>query len=284
MTDAGAALNSWLGSVPSGSTVLFKAGGVYRMDRGLKVSKTNVTFEGNGATLKSHGDSSDFSSLFVVSGTGITIRDFNLVGNSPTPGVYRGGQEWAHGILTTGGGHLEIANVNVSAVYGDCIKIGKATDTVWFHDSTCTSVGRNGVSIIAGSNVTIERVAFPKSGYCTFDIEPNSSTEVVRNIKFLNNTAGTWSNAFLAADGAAGSVVNGVTASGNTISGKSLKTIIDIARRQNVVFTNNRSLVAASGPVLRFAHIDGLTVTGNVQPLTSGSLASITDSTNVVYH
>ena len=85
---------------------------------------------------------------------------------------------------------LEIANVNVSAVYGDCIKVGSGSDTVWFHDSTCTSVGRNGVSIIAGSNVTIERVAFPKSGYCTFDIEPNSSTEVVRNIKFLNNTRG----------------------------------------------------------------------------------------------
>jgi hypothetical protein len=35
--------------------------------------------------------------------------------------------------------------------------------------------------------------------------------------------------------------------------------------------------------VLMFAHIDGLTVTGNVQPLTSGSLASITDCTGVTY-
>jgi len=34
--------------------------------------------------------------------------------------------------------------------------------------------------------------------------------------------------------------------------------------------------------VLNFAHIDGLTVTGNVQPLTSGSLAAISDCTNVV--
>ena len=79
-------------------------------------------------------------------------------------------------------------------------------------------------------------------------------------------------------------MVNGVTVSGNTVSGKSLTTIIDLARRQNVVFTNNSSLVSAGGPVLHFAHIDGLTVTGNVQPMTSGVLASITDSTGVTYH
>jgi hypothetical protein len=280
--DASASLNSWLGTLPSGSTVLFKAGGTYRMDKGLRVSKS-LTVEGNGATLKSNGDYQDMSSLVVVSGTGVKIRGFKLVGNSPSPGVYRGGQEWAHGILTIGGGNIEIANVTVSGVYGDCLKVGKGSNTVSFHDSTCTSVGRNGVSIISASNVTIQRVAFPKSGYCTFDIEPNQSTEVVRNIKFLNNTAGTWTNTFLSAEGAAGSVVNGVTVNGNTVTGKSLKTIIALARRQNVVFTNNTSLVMASGPVLSFSHIDGLTVTGNNQPLSSGSLATITDSTNVTY-
>jgi hypothetical protein len=34
--------------------------------------------------------------------------------------------------------------------------------------------------------------------------------------------------------------------------------------------------------VLNFAHVDGLTITGNTQPLSSGSLASIADCTNVV--
>ena len=87
----------------------------------------------------------------------------------------------------------------------------------------------------------------------------------------------------MSADGAPGSVVNGVTISGNTVTGKSLLTVIDLARRKNIVFTNNRSTVTTAGPVLRFAHIDGLTVTGNVQSLSSGVLASITDSTSVNY-
>jgi hypothetical protein len=280
--DASAGLNTWLGTLTSGSTIVFKAGGTYRMDAGLKVKKA-LTIDGNGATLKSNGDYQDMSSLFVVSGTGVTIRNFNLVGNSPSPGVYRGGQEWAHAVLTTGGGNIEIANVTVSGVYGDCLKVAGGTNTVWFHDSTCTSVGRNGVSLISGANVTIQRVAFTKSGYCTFDIEPNQSSESVINTRFLGNTAGTWTNSFLSADGAVGSTVNGVTVDGNKVTGKSLLTYIDLARRQNVVFTNNTSQVTASGPVLRFAHIDGLTVTGNAQPLSSGSLASITDSTNVTY-
>jgi len=48
-----------------------------------------------------------------------------------------------------------------------------------------------------------------------------------------------------------------------------------------VVFTNNTASLSVTGPALVFSHIDGLTVTGNVQPLKSGVLASITDSTGV---
>jgi hypothetical protein len=89
-------------------------------------------------------------------------------------------------------------------------------------------------------------------------------------------------NSFLSADGSAGFVVGGVTVSGNSVTGAlSLLTVIDLVRRQNLFFTNNRSTVTAAGPVLRFAHVDGLTVTGNVQPISSGVLASIADSTEV---
>jgi hypothetical protein len=139
------------------------------------------------------------------------------------------------------------------------------------------------VTVTMGQNVTTERVTFDKSGYCVWDVESNSSSDHSSNFIFRNNTAGRWGNAFGAADGIAGSVVSGVTITGNVVTGGSLLTVIDIARRQNVVFTNNRSSVTAAGPILRLAHIDGLTVTGNVQPLSSGALASITDSTGVTY-
>ena len=263
------------------------------MDQTLGFSnRHDLTFEGNGATLRSSGGTAETSSLFWLysfngGNSGITIRDFNLVGSDPTPGVFHPGQEGAHGILVDGGSNVEIASVTVSAVWGDCFYVDSWADSVWIHDSTCTSAGRSGISVIAGSNVTVERVAFPRSGYCVFNVEPNTSAEGATNIIFRNNTVGTFRQDFAAVDGShTGAPINGITISGNTITGGTLFTVIDnggTARMRNIVFTNNTSTVAGPGPLLEFAHIDGLTVTGNVQPLTSGSLASITDSTGVTY-
>jgi hypothetical protein len=287
-TDASAALNAWVTTVPDGSTIGFPAGGIYRLDAAIKFAhRRNLTFEGNGATLRANGGTTEASSLFWLGSygggnSGIVIRDFSLVGNSSTPGAYQPGQEGAHAILVDGGSGINVSRVTVSGVWGDCLYVGGAASSVSFYNATCRS-GRNGVTITSGSNVTVQGVAFVRSGYCTFDIEPNQASEAVHNVRLLANSAGSWSNSFFSADGAAGSVVDGLTVSGNTVTGGSLLTIIDLARRQNVVFTNNRSTVTAAGPVLRFAHIDGLTVTGNVQPLSSGSLASISDSTGVTY-
>jgi hypothetical protein len=286
LADASAPLIAFLDSVPDGSTIEFPAGGIYRMDAGLKfLDRHDLTFEGNGATLRSNGDVHETSSLFALwsDDTGIVIHDFNLVGNSPSPGVYLPGQEGAHGVLIDGGGNVDVSDVTISGVYGDAFYVGGWADGVNIHDSIVKSNGRNGVAVIAGRNVTVQRVTFDESGYCTLDVEANDSTEGAANVKFLDNLVGTWGDVFFAADGADGSVVDGVTVSGNRVTGSSLATDVTLARRQDIVFTNNTSTVAADGPVLKFAHVDGLTVSGNSQPLRSGSLAAIVDSTNVSY-
>jgi hypothetical protein len=286
LADASAPLVAFLDSVPDGSTIEFPAGGIYRMDAGLKfLDRHDLTFEGNGATLRSNGDVHEASSLFALwsDNTGIVIHDFNLVGNSPSPGVYLPGEEGAHGVLIDGGSNVDVSDVTISGVYGDAFYVGGWADGVNIHDSIVKSNGRNGVAVIAGRNVTVQRVTFDESGYCTLDVEANDSTEGAANVKFLDNLVGTWGDVFFAADGAAGSVVDGVTVSGNRVTGSSLATDVTVARRQDIVFTNNASTVAADGPVLKFAHVDGLTVSGNSQPLRSGSLAAIVDSTNVSY-
>ena len=294
--DASAALMAFVAGVPDGSTIVFKAGGVYRMDSGLRFSgRRNLTFEGNGATLRSNGTSScgrDCSLFYVVSDTGITIRNVRLVGNSPTPGVYNGSWEQAAAVTIIGGGGVEIANVTVSGVGGDALTLSGVApawpDGIWFHDSHVISSGRMGVGILAGRNVTVERVTFDTVGYGAFDIEPNDTTQGASAVRFLDNTVGAVNQVrgrafFFGANGAVGSAVSDVTVSGNRATGTSLDTYLNVARRQNIVFTNNTSTVPVAGPVLYFAHVDGLTVTGNVQPLTSGVLASITDCTGVAY-
>jgi hypothetical protein len=125
-------------------------------------------------------------------------------------------------------------------------------------------------------------VRFETSGYTTFDIEPNESFEGARNVVFRNNIAGTWTNTFLSAVGAPGSTVEGIEVTGNTITGATMLTVVDLPRRRNIIFTGNTALVAGEGPILTFVHVDGLTVYGNQQPLISGLLAHISDSTDVV--
>lgn len=139
-TDVSAALISFVGSVPDGSTIVFKAGGVYRLNAALKFAhRHNLTFEGNGATLKAGGGTTEASSLFWLGSylggnTGIVIRNFTLVGNSTTPGVYQGGREGAHGVLVDDGSTIDVSDITVRGVWGDCVYVGGWADAVSFHD------------------------------------------------------------------------------------------------------------------------------------------------------
>lgn len=293
VTDASAALTAFLATVADGSTIVFRVAGVYRMDRGLTFSnRHDLVFEGNGATLKSNGVRTcarDCSLFYLLEeNTRITIRNFNLVGNSPTPGSFSDSWQHASAITIVGGGDVEIANVTVSGVGGDGLTLSGVApgwpDAIWFHDSHVIDSGRMGVAVVAGRNVTVERVRFDTVAYGAFDIEPNDTTQGASDVQFLDNAVGSWTHEFgflFAANGAPGSAVTGVTVSGNTTTGSPLTTYVTVARRQDIDFTNNTSAVPAAGPVLDFAHVDGLTVMGNVQPLTSGVLSSITDCTRV---
>jgi hypothetical protein len=307
-TNVSAALQAFINSVPNGSTIVFKAGGIYRVDPGLQFEgRSNLVFEGNGATIKNVGW--DRPALAFWGGNHITVRNLTLLGDNPDAGTanayHPDGQEGSMGILLYGTSNVEIANVTMSGAWGDCLYVGDGTDriwsdSVWFHDSTCRLNGRNGVTVNAGRNVTVERVRFDQIALHLLDIEPDHSYEGAANVKLINNTVNVYgltsryTSWFVAAEGAAGSVVDGLTIDGNSIIGgrpawspggtyAGLATTIRQTGRQNVVFTNNTTTVPSIGPVLYFANIDGLTITGNVQPLTSGTLTSITACTGVTY-
>jgi len=300
-TDASAALNAWVRTVPNGSTIVFRAGGYYRMDQSLDVqSRHNLTFEGNGATLKSTGGFLPSNSLFQIFGdTGIVIRNFNLIGNSPTPGVYRLGQESAHGIQIVEGSNIEIANVHISNTYGDCANTDYWTDGVWMHDSSCTGASRCGFAVLSGKNILIEHNTYDHNGGMVLDIEPYEADGGADTVRFINNTSLYEGNSrdyslpygpedyFFGANGGGGGIYN-ITISGNTLVRGIFKGILAVPgtglRYKNIVITNNTALGdTAVGPTVTLAHIDGLTVTGNRVSLSSGQLARITDSTGVTY-
>jgi hypothetical protein len=155
-----------------------------------------------------------------------------------------------------------------------------------------------GVAITAGSNVMVERVHFNKIGMFVLDIEPYTTRGGGTYVTFRNNTVATYgltplyTNWFVAAEGEAGSTVHDLTVTGNrvlagapqspnTITDAGLATTIRVPRRERIVFSNNSTTIRGKGPALYFSHVDGLTVTGNIQPLTSGSIAKFVDVTAV---
>ena len=297
-TDVSTALNTWVNTVPDGSIVSFRPG-TYLLRKGIQLgNRRNLIFEGNGATLKTTGSGSDHvASPFVLGWSyalrywsggsrNIAIRNFTLVGNDPSPGTYGGGEDQM-GVQIVGTRNLEVSGVTVRAVWGDGFFVNTGSD-IWLHDNHVVTAGRSGVSVIKGCRVLVERSAFDTVGYVTFNNEPNERTEASSRLTFRNNTAGTWGQTFVSVDGGhRGAQINRVTVTGNSTTGKALAAQVDnggTARLRNIVFSDNRSTIRAAGPRLHFAHIDGLTVTGNVQPLSSGQLASIRDSTNVTYH
>jgi hypothetical protein len=310
LADASQDLLSFIASVPDGSTIAFKAGGTYRLNHGLALTnRHNLVFEGNGATLRAAGSGSSVSdSPFDLSDydSAITIRDFTLIGNNPNVGTanaYHPSAENQMGIAMYGAKNIEIANVTISGSWGDCLYVDETgtghvwSDSIWVHDSSCTLSGRSGISIVSGSHVTIERDHFDTLGMHVLDIEPNGSYGGGTYVTFRANTVGSYgltslyTGYFFGADGAPGSSVHDVTITANTVTGnphdgydgsiRGLNTTVEVSRRQNIIFTNNTSTQTISGPVLLFDHVDGLTVTGNVEPLSQGSLTSITDSTSV---
>jgi hypothetical protein len=298
-SDASAALNAFVASVPDGSVIAFKAGGTYRLDSGIRfANRHNLVFEGNGATLRPTGQTdSHGNSAFALWNwnTDIIIRNITIVGQNSRPGVYNSStNENRAGVLIYGGSRIELANVTVLNPWSDYVMIGATVtssgetpaDSVWIHDSTMTGSGRMGIAAVTVTHLLIERVTFDLTAWVVLDIEPNSAAEEVGWVTFRDNAikrGGSNLPGFVSARGGTGAWdAHDITITGNRTDGTLATDIDHIARRRNVVFTNNTAARSAAGPVLHLAHIDGLTVGGNVQPLSSGSLAAITDSTGVV--
>lgn len=298
-SDVSAQLNAFVKSVADGSTIAFKTGATYRLDRGVILqNRHNLVFDGNGATLRIAGCSSNDSGFRLDDDAGITIRHFKIIGDNSGAGTassYKPGCEFQAGVALLHATNVEISNVLISNVWGDCLFVDQAagawSDGVWFHDSTCQLNGRQGVTITAGRHVTVERVTFDRLSRNVLDIEPYATSGGGTNITFRGNTVTNYGTSrvnvntwyLFTAFGGPGSVVRDVAVTANTVTGGTLRAKVEVDRSQNIVVTNNTGLMSAKGPVLIFKDVDGVTVTGNRQALISGILAQFPGCTHVTY-
>jgi hypothetical protein len=312
-SDVSSQLQAFINSAPNGSTIVFKAKGTYQLDEALRIiGRRNLTLDGNGARLNLPTVDQDFNSIGIQvrdGSVGTTIRDFVMVGNNSQAGTSDAccTRENNHAIAVLSATDTLIEGMDIRRTWGDCLYISRVAGGTWadgvtFRDSTCQLSGRHGVGIIAASQVRIVNNVFDEIGFDVIDLEPNQSSEGASDVVVRGNTIGSyaisseWDGWLMAACGPKdlGAVIRDVTVTGNTIEGnlagwsgrtKALhfKICGERGPRLNFTVTDNVAQSAVDGPAMTFTEVDGVTVSGNTQPLSRGQLATFPGSTDVTY-
>jgi len=304
-TDVAAQLDALIAAAPNGSLIQFPAGKTYKLSRGLRglAGKSNLIIDLGGSTLNNVANANastgdewwpyEASTFFVkfsdAAPSHITIRNGDIEAASPAPGTYQFG-EYAAAFHFQGGTYIEIMDISAMGLFGDFLTLNENAQYVWEHGNTIRDCGRNSVSVVCASHVLVENDNIGTCGYCVFDVEPETgSVAGSSDLTFRYCLIDRYiKDVFFALDGSnSGKPVSNVTVSGNSIGSNALVSIIGYsgaakARPSQIRFSGNTSLEAAAGPVVRCNHVDGVTVTGNTQPLLSGQFAAFTpDCTGV---
>jgi parallel beta helix pectate lyase-like protein len=290
-TDVTAEFQAFLDTVPDNSTIVLPAGATYRVEGVLTlIDRNGLTFEGNGATVLATTDGSccvpgsevrERSQWRLVGGSGYVFRHLTVKGANPNAGVgdsaYVQELEAQQGFQLSGVNGIELDNVTVTDVYGDFVFLGgkpvtlEPTRNVLIHDSHFERNGRQGIAFVRATDVLVERNYLGQTRRSTMDFEPNSVTGEARRITVRNNTFGPGRLRFVAGKGKGGNFED-ILIEDNQLVGRSLDIQIEAAtgeRRRRIIIRNNVSDDTFGSPLglMRFARIDTLVVTGNVNRL-----------------
>jgi hypothetical protein len=284
-SDATSKILSWIASVPNNSTLRFGASACYRIEGTLELKNRNLSFDGNGATFKSLNPPSAQRAMWRVWDSTVTLRNMTIVGSYANGGVIDRSLQWAHGIDLRGTDAV-VENVAMSDLAGDCVYFGLGADrsSGAVRDSSCRRIGRNAVSVTAGDDILVERTTTNKIGHIVFDVEPNTGSGNWGScrVTFDSNTIRTyWLYAWTVIGSHAPICDQAFT--NNRVIGQGLRiaAIRPTFRPQRLTVTGNTSDTPQGPPAMEFNGVDGLTVSGNTVPLTSGTMAQVDGSCNV---
>ena len=295
-SDVTAELQRFVDSVPDGQTITFPDGASYRIDGTLEWSdRTGITLEGNGARLIA-GTLGDPNRAHVrlIDGGGWTIRGLTVIGANPRGGVFDPEYQWQHGFDLRGVDGAVLEDVIVTDVFGDAIYVGLSTTTsawsrgITIRDSTGLRCGRMAVAVTAGRRVTVDGGFWAEPGLSTFDIEPNGRPGGADRILIENATLGPGSR-HRALDITGSGPVSNVTFRANRLTGRPLHVRADQGheRPRNITVQGNSSTITFTGPppaAMTFRNTDGVTVSGNTQPLLPGrglAMVAVQGSTSI---
>src|SRR6478752_10799151 len=281
-------LTALLATAGAGTTVRFPAGGRYRVDGMLFLSaRHDVVIDGNGATLVAPTDGTGTAvprynfrahwprlraHVYVEDSTGITIRDLAVQGPNPT-GAFKPLLEGQAGFVVARSNDVTLDHVTARATYGDGVYVIGHSTGVRIHDCTLDHNGRQGVAVVDGVDITVQRCTIASTGRSAVDLEP--ARGAARSVHIEDNQVHDATN-FLLAAGRAGVNVGDVWLVRNHVTGgRGVSVYAGQKRflRSGIHVLDNTGEGVSRGfdrTLLRFERFDGVEVKGNKQAVAKG--------------
>jgi hypothetical protein len=292
-------LNGFLRSVPDHRTIVFPAGGRYRVDGTLVLQNRNdLIIEGRGAVVFSDNTGANApivgtgpddglagfrnhwprhrSHWVVVGSNAIILRNIVVRGAHPNAGAhdysYKPELEAQHGVdFARGTRNSVLENCRITDVYGDFVYNGSGVENIVVRNCHFERSGRQGLTVTDGNNITFQNNFVTQVGRTAFDLEPNTASDRVTNVRILDNRVGPANGLFVGSKGAGD--VSHISIVGNSLlDGEPMGVVAQTAngiRRHDWYVGNNVAVDSVGSPhgAIRFAGMDRITVTGNTVPL-----------------
>jgi uncharacterized phage protein (TIGR02218 family) len=274
-TDATAAINAAIASLPGDGGTVVIPDGTYLIDPTVSVLPvSNMWLKlSAGTILKAKYTALDHKYVVWISGksnvdiSGGTIQGYRPLW-SPIVGTT---SEWGHCISCGNSTAVTIRDITLKDAVGDGMSIGGGCDDVILDNVLTDNNRRQGLSIVAGTNITVTDSTFRNthgtSPECGIDIEPESGDVcqhiTIQNCKFETNAK--YGINILKRSGVT-ATLDDITVTGCTIGGSvsagNLSNGIVANTASNVTFSNNTiSYNSATG--LRCSSVTNLTISGN---------------------
>lgn len=292
-TDCSSSMQSFIDSVPDGSTIYFPAGAKYRMaNNGILLdNRHNLIFTtdpSNPATILTEGSGiNDSTFKLEASNTHITIQYIIGKGNNPdvrTSNQYHVGSESNEFLAMYGdNSYIELDSVRAYDNWGHFVYIARgghsvSPSNVWVHNSTAVGMGVMGVAIASVVNMWVEDNSIVDTAIYPVDFEDGQANEPMHNVVVARNALTRWGwNSYytghvIVGDGGTGMSWNSVTIDSNTFTGGFQTSpqngqygqisFIGSDTKYGLVIINNHGL-AGAGPTVTIANAPNAIVSGN---------------------
>lgn len=144
---------------------------------------SNSIVEVNGLILLRPNDLRGYAIINVSKGENIVIKGSGELKGDKHEHTGKSGQ-WGMCLKLTYANNVNVSNLRLTNAWGDCIYIGRGCKKVCIEDCTLDEGRRQGISVIAGTDVVIKRCTITNvkgtAPQHAIDIEPNKNDVVER--------------------------------------------------------------------------------------------------------